>query len=215
MFEPQDFSQVTSLSRDTIARAALQYVELNDLDKLTMRALASSLGCGTMSLYSYVANRDDLLVAISELLTRPVQEKMRALDRGEGWFENAHTVVRVYRDLAVDYPRSFELLALSPYEDGQIADHLQQLVTGLVERGLDEDIAYDLIGTLDAFMSGFLVVWARGRRLRDEAVAAGTPLELSGTRARVAEMRALDAFDRGVASIFAGFKQRIDEAGTA
>jgi AcrR family transcriptional regulator len=49
------------LSRERIVAAAIELVEAEGLGALSMARLAERLGCGTMSLYRHVANKDELL----------------------------------------------------------------------------------------------------------------------------------------------------------
>jgi AcrR family transcriptional regulator len=49
------------LSRGRIVAAAIELVEAEGLAALSMARLAERLGCGTMSLYRHVANKDELL----------------------------------------------------------------------------------------------------------------------------------------------------------
>jgi AcrR family transcriptional regulator len=49
------------LSRERIVGAAIELVETEGLGALSMARLAERLGCGTMSLYRHVANKDELL----------------------------------------------------------------------------------------------------------------------------------------------------------
>src|SRR5690242_13755673 len=49
------------LNRETIVAAAIELVEQEGLAALSMARLAERLGCGTMSLYRHVANKDELL----------------------------------------------------------------------------------------------------------------------------------------------------------
>jgi AcrR family transcriptional regulator len=49
------------LSRERIVEAAIGLVESEGLSALSMARLAERLGCGTMSLYRHVANKDELL----------------------------------------------------------------------------------------------------------------------------------------------------------
>lgn len=49
-----------SLTQDQIAAAALTVVDRDGLAALSMRAVAAELGMGTMSLYRYVADREQL-----------------------------------------------------------------------------------------------------------------------------------------------------------
>ena len=49
------------LSRERIVAVAIELVEAEGLGALSMARLADRLGCGTMSLYRHVANKDELL----------------------------------------------------------------------------------------------------------------------------------------------------------
>src|SRR3954466_4577198 len=77
-------------SREAIARAALDLVDREGLDALSMRRLAGELGMGTMTLYGYFRTKEELLDAVvheatgwPELPLRagPWDECLRALAR--------------------------------------------------------------------------------------------------------------------------------------
>ena len=48
------------LSRERIVEAAIELADTDGLAALSMARLAERLGCGTMSLYRHVANKDEL-----------------------------------------------------------------------------------------------------------------------------------------------------------
>ena len=54
-------SRTRGLSRERIVATAIELVEAEGLAALSMARLAERLGCGTMSLYRHVANKDELL----------------------------------------------------------------------------------------------------------------------------------------------------------
>ena len=56
------------LSRDRILQAALELADEGGIESLTMRKLGQTLGFEAMSLYNYVANKDDLLDGILDLV---------------------------------------------------------------------------------------------------------------------------------------------------
>ncbi len=56
------------LDRDLIVRAALDSIDRNGSQGLTMRGLAQDLGVEAMSLYRYVSGREDLLEAVVAVL---------------------------------------------------------------------------------------------------------------------------------------------------
>src|SRR3954468_4373196 len=56
------------LSRERIVAAALEVVDEQGIEALSMRKLGQTLGYEAMSLYNHVANKDDLLDGILDLV---------------------------------------------------------------------------------------------------------------------------------------------------
>ncbi|GAA1610288.1 TetR/AcrR family transcriptional regulator [Leucobacter chromiireducens] len=186
------------LNRGVIAEAALRLAEAAGLEELTMRALASELGAGTMTLYTHVRGRDDLLQAIVERLIAELDMPGVTARAGGDWREHLAEVLDAYKSLAERFPRSFELLALAPYADGPVAPHLASAERALIAGGLHPSDARVALGTADAFATGFLVVRAR------------TALRAEGPGAAAASHSPL-AYARGVAAVIAGIAATLEE----
>lgn len=190
-----------ALSRRELAAAAIELIERDGLDALTMRRLASELGFAPMSLYTHVRSRDDLIDALVEQLIERLglgdDDPVGTAD----WRELVRRTLGAYRDLAVALPRSFELLALAPYGTAPVAPHLLATIARLEAAGLDPEAAREILGIVDGYASGFLVVWARSR----ETAAA----EVDG----VAALRDLAMFDRGIDAIIAGLDATLVRGG--
>ena len=58
----------TPLDRDRVLRAAMARADEHGLDGLTMRKLGEAVGVEAMSLYNHVANKDDLLDGMIDLV---------------------------------------------------------------------------------------------------------------------------------------------------
>lgn len=61
------------LTRKRILRACVRYADENGIDGLNMRAVASILDAGVMSIYHYVANKDDLLDGMVDLVASEIK----------------------------------------------------------------------------------------------------------------------------------------------
>src|SRR3954469_9872529 len=81
----------TSLTRERVAETALELVDREGIDGLSMRRLADALGVGTMTLYGYFRSKRELLDAVVDaaVTDRPVppaeadwREQLRALVLG-------------------------------------------------------------------------------------------------------------------------------------
>ncbi|MGW6423130.1 TetR/AcrR family transcriptional regulator C-terminal domain-containing protein [Nocardia sp. NPDC055053] len=62
----------TPLTRERVLRAAIELADQEGLDALSMRRLAKAVGVEAMSLYNHVANKDDLLDGIIDLVVAEI-----------------------------------------------------------------------------------------------------------------------------------------------
>lgn len=62
------------LTRDRVLTAAVAHADAHGLEGLNMRVLAGGLGCGVMSIYNHVENKDDLLDAMVEVVADEITE---------------------------------------------------------------------------------------------------------------------------------------------
>ncbi|MFB6610442.1 TetR/AcrR family transcriptional regulator [Agromyces sp. NPDC056379] len=183
-----------NLTRRDLTSAAIALIERDGLSALTMRRLASELDCAPMSLYTHVRSRDDLIDAIVDHLIEHLDLRQPG---GESWQQLVRQTLDRYRDLAVQLPNSFELLALAPYDSSPVAPHLGNVVASLEHAGLSRENARQILGIVDAYASGFLVVWARSRARAAAREPADDELGITG-------MRDLEMFDRGLEALIAG-----------
>ena len=58
----------TPLNRERVLRAAVALADEAGIESLSMRRLGQELGVEAMSLYNHVANKDDLLNGITDLV---------------------------------------------------------------------------------------------------------------------------------------------------
>ena len=73
----------TPLSRTRVLQAAVELADRDGLGSLSMRKLGGELGVEAMSLYNHVANKDDLLDGIVDVVTAEFEDP-RAID-GDDW----------------------------------------------------------------------------------------------------------------------------------
>ena len=68
MAETSTTTTRTPLTRERVLRAAVELADREGLESLTMRKLADELGAGTMSLYHYVPNKEELLAGMIDIV---------------------------------------------------------------------------------------------------------------------------------------------------
>ena len=70
----------TPLSRERVLRAAIALADERGAQELTMRKLAKELGVEAMSLYNHVANKDDLLDGMIDIVFSEIQAPLAGGD---------------------------------------------------------------------------------------------------------------------------------------
>ncbi len=81
MTQQQEAPRRARLNRETVLRSALTLADNTGIDGLTMRALSQELGVVPMALYKHVANKDELLDGMVDLVFGEIEIP----SSGAGW----------------------------------------------------------------------------------------------------------------------------------
>lgn len=97
------------LSRERVAAAALAFIDTHGEAALSMRKLGADLGVEAMSLYNHVANKDDLLDLVGDLL---YMEILGAYNPKQGWSwqQDARELAMVYRAAAHQHRNALSIM---------------------------------------------------------------------------------------------------------
>jgi AcrR family transcriptional regulator len=94
------------LSRQQVLAGAVRFVDEHGLDALSMHKLGATLGVKAMSLYKHVANKDDLLDGIVQLLWTEIPIE----PGGEDWRGAIRHLGAALRELVHRHPHAAPLL---------------------------------------------------------------------------------------------------------
>src|SRR3954469_15569574 len=139
------------LSRDRILRAALELVDQQGLEALTMRRLGQQLGFEAMSLYNYVANKEDVIDGMLELVLAEAELPRTADDWASAVRESA---ISVHAALQRHRWAGGQLIAYGRVRPARL-QYMESLLGQLREGGLPAEVAYVPYHTLDAHIFGF------------------------------------------------------------
>lgn len=133
-------------SVDEVVTAAIELADRGGLDGLSVRSVAKELGISTMSVYTHVPGKDELLLLMLDAL---YAELPRPPYRGPGWRRRVSAVAERNRQLLRDHPWATELAVLSrpSLGPGQTAKYEYELAA-LADSGLDDvqiDAALSLV----------------------------------------------------------------------
>ena len=155
------------LDRDVIVQAALDSIDRNGSQGLTMRGLALDLGVEAMSLYRYVAGREDLLEAVVAMLLEGLADLDEQL--GRTWQGYLQGLAHAVRRIAVEHPAAFPLVATRhpaapwlrpPLRSLELVDDFLSSLSGF---GLTDEQVVGTYRAFSSFLLGSLLLEAAAR----------------------------------------------------
>jgi AcrR family transcriptional regulator len=123
-------------TREQLQRAALALVDAHGLAGLTMRALASELGTGAMTLYNYVSQREELEVLVVEAV---IGEARWAPDGDLAWHEELEAIaVMLWRSIRT-HPHVIPLILTRRSRSPEVLGVAEALLRPLARGGRTGD----------------------------------------------------------------------------
>jgi AcrR family transcriptional regulator len=144
------------LNRDRILRAALDLADEGGIESLTMRKLGRALGFEAMSLYNYVANKDDLLDGILDL----VLDETEAPSPDGDWRAAIRASAISVHEALRRHPWACTLLMSARVRPTRLR-YVDALLGRLRTAGFSAETTYHAYHVLDAHIFGFSL-WQAG-----------------------------------------------------
>ena len=165
-----------SHSRAQIAQAAVQIADTEGFDAVSMRRVALALNAGTMTLYHYVRNKDELVMLMNDTVMGEVLVPDGELP--SGWREAITTIAR--RSRAAFERHRWTLDRVTDISIGPNGiKHFEQSLEAVRDTGLEAEERLGLISLVDEYVFGYSLreTIDFGGEVGDEQWPAGT-LEL-------------------------------------
>lgn len=139
------------LNRERVLRAAVAIADERGIESLTMRALGQELGVEAMSLYYYVANKDELLDGMVDLVYGEIE-----LPSGEADWKTAMRQVATSAHEALSRHRWAITLMRARTRPGPAnLRHHDSVIRTFQEAGFSIKQAIHAFSVLDSYISGF------------------------------------------------------------
>jgi AcrR family transcriptional regulator len=143
----------TGLSREEIGATALKIADTDGFDELSMRRIARELGAGTMSLYHYVRNKEELLAVMWDVVMRELI--VPDDDVSGNWREALSKLARATRRAFKSHPWIFEAMG-EPAQSGPSGlKHFEQSLAAVSGLKVPPRERLELVGLVDDYVFGF------------------------------------------------------------
>jgi len=122
------------LDRGSIAAAALELIDTEGLDNLSMRRLGAALGVEAMAIYHHFESKGELLDAIVDLFVEEVEPVL--LQPGEP-LARLRACFDAVRGIAITHPRAFWVLPARRFRTPRALQFYERLLRTFHEAGFD------------------------------------------------------------------------------
>jgi len=141
----------TRLTRERVLRAALAHADTGGLEALTMRKLAEELGVAPMALYRHVANRDDLVDGMVDIVFGEIDLP----SAGDDWRAAMRQRAISVRDVLSRHRWAIGLMESRANPGPANLRHHDAVIGSLRAGGFDMAMAAHAYSLLDAYIYGF------------------------------------------------------------
>ncbi len=178
-------------TRDDIAAAALRVADAEGLDAVSMRRVAADLGAGTMTLYHYVANKQELLdlmhdAVMGELV---VPEEEFPSD----WRGALTHIARRTRQTFLNHPWAFQG-RLDAGVSPNTMRHIEQSLDAVSDVPLEAQERLELVALVDDFVFGAVLRGGAAQQSYEEMSERERQERLEAVSAYVKTQIATDGF---------------------
>lgn len=167
------------MTRNRIISAAMQMIERDGADAISMCRLATELGCGVMSLYSHVPSTAALLDGVADAVMSGIEVPLMP---DAGWQEQIRAQALAFRQIARAHPRCTMIVVSRAATSMARLRPVEHALATLRDAGFGGE---DSVRIMRAFVAYIL-----GSLLREVGVAPGlagpgTAVQEAGRRPRL------------------------------
>lgn len=141
------------LTRQRVLRAAVALADRSGLDSLTMRRLGRELGVEAMSLYKHVANKDEILDGIVDLVVTEIEIPTPGSDWKTAMRKRAVSARQVLRR----HPWAIGLFESRGSTGPTVLRYLDAIIASLRAGGFSVEAAAHAFWVLDSYVYGHVI----------------------------------------------------------
>jgi AcrR family transcriptional regulator len=141
------------LSKERVLRAAIELADKEGIESLTMRRLGQQLGVEAMSLYKHVANKDDILDGITELIVSEIDLPPTDVE----WKAAMRRRALSTREVLTRHPWATRVMESRTNPGPATLRYFDSVIASLRTGGFPVALAAHAFSVLDSYIFGFVV----------------------------------------------------------
>lgn len=212
-----------TVTREQVVRRAIEVLNDEGFDRLTMRRLAERLGIKAASLYNHVSDKHELLALMADAICAEIPD----LDQSKAWREQAEAMALEMRRVLMAHRDGARVLAATPPVGPHRLRLIEQSLHALESAGFSPEKTTDAAFVMNSYVVGFVLDETLGsprdtaaaKRMREEGRRwfKSLPKERYPTLVSLAD-ELIDApadrrFALGIRALLDGFELRLSKKG--
>jgi AcrR family transcriptional regulator len=152
-FRQEPASRRPAHTRADIARAALEIADSQGFDAVSMRRVAERLGAGTMTLYHYVRNKEELVALMGDAVMAEVVVPEGTLS--DDWRTALTQIAHRSHEAFRAHHWVFQKLGEDGVPGPNGMRHFEQSLQAVAGLELDREQTFEVIGQVDDYVFGY------------------------------------------------------------
>ena len=139
------------LTRERVLHAALRLADTSGIESLSMRKLGHELGVEAMSLYNHVANKQDLLAGLVDLVSSEVEPPADGIE----WKAAIRQSAMSAHDALLRHRWAASLMMRGPTVSPSRLEWHERVLRTLREAGFSADLTHHAYHALESHITGY------------------------------------------------------------
>jgi AcrR family transcriptional regulator len=179
------------LSRDRVLRSAVALADTTGIESLNMRKLAQELGVVPMALYKHVANKDQLLDGMVDVVVGEIEPPVH----GPDWKPNVRQRILAARRALLRHPWASAVIESRATATPAVLAYMDSVIGMFRTGGFSVDLTHHVMHALGSRIWGFTQELFASAPSVDEETAAVMFREMAGKYPYAAELAMAVAHD--------------------
>jgi AcrR family transcriptional regulator len=151
MAQPEQVRRRALLNKDRVLRAAVTLADEAGIDAVSMRSLAQELGVVPMALYKHVANKDELIDGMVDVVVGEIDPPVPDTD----WETAVRRRILSARQALLRHPWSFRVIASRTSPTAAVLGYTDSIMGMFRAGGFSVDLTHHVMHALGRRMWGF------------------------------------------------------------
>ncbi|NMR28659.1 TetR/AcrR family transcriptional regulator [Crystallibacter degradans] len=151
MAQQRETVRRTPLSRKRVLSAAVVLADESGVESLSMRKLAQELGVVPMALYKHVANKEELLDGMVDVIVGEIDTGAS----GEGWKSAVRQRVLAARQILLRHPWARRVIESRTNKSPVVLEYMDSMIGMFQAGGFSVDLTHHVMHAMGSRMWGF------------------------------------------------------------